>query len=498
MAAGCRDWNNPEVFDIGDAAFDVVVSGSESGETLAAAWIEVEDRGDGNGILSRIFARALGENGAPTIWLSEGQNDNAIYPRIAVTREGNAALVAWRERVRSTTPTGSSSFNRVRAALWDGSVWTTSTLSIDSEGAVFPQVTFLSGDAPFVVWKRNVRLTANGAEEPIWEQRLEAATWDGEEWSFQEIPTSEGIDGDPLLVASEAGGAAIIAWEKRWTDPEFPLGLGEVHLARLTAGEVQLGPTSGARENLHLKSLEASAESNSVAVLWTQLDRDPGGDHDQLYAGTGTVDSWLPARLSNFDSVVLSESSAAVSEDGSTVRVAWSQREPRPSDGEPILRGHTASWDGSNWTDEILSSEDQTLYESPRLALAADGSFAMVVWEDVATQAIFCASGTTNAWALSTAALVPDPSWYDIGIGTIKLARDGKSAVLSYNTRDFDADKQTINTSLWNGARWQSTSIDRVTARLEMAWVNEGAEGTWLWIERNSTEIETLTFARLR
>jgi hypothetical protein len=270
----------------------------------------------------------------------------------------------------------------------------------------------------------------------------------GTGWSVASIhPVTEYEDGQELAINAD-GSVALAVWSGANGEPEQPSAVG-VHAARRDADgwtETQISPDDG------VAGL-AVAVDDTGDVAWVTWGQNTGQGYEVLASQWSGKEWQEPVRLSVEGESGL-KPQLALSADGSTAAVVWSVGHEGAQ-----LRG--TWWRSGSWSppETVHRAEGAMRIHSPRLALDAAGSSAMLVWQETEEPEIgydmwatLYATRWSGAWDLATP--ISDEEPFHGGPPQLILTGDGSFATVAWDVQR-DAGERLLLAANWTG-EWQA------------------------------------------
>lgn len=172
---------------------------------------------------------------------------------------------------------------------------------------------------------------------------------------------------------------------------------------------------------------------------------------------------------------------AAFSADAATAVTVWSEVSNTPGSGTD--RVLTAVWNGTSWTAPTALSADVPHFSLPHVAVSADGTRAVAVW--TANTGIQASQWDGTSWSAHTT--VAPGAYAGIGQARVAIAADGSRAVVIIEGSSTSA-------ALFDGTQWSTPQqLSAMGSRASIAISDDGSRSVALWIDSGTSELKSAT-----
>jgi uncharacterized protein CbrC (UPF0167 family) len=378
---------------------------------------------------------------------ADGQH--AYSPQVAVSADGSLAVITWRQ--------SDGSQNQIFKSSFDGALWThpsslSDNISPDGQHAYEPQVAVSDdGSLAVITWRQS-----DGSQNQIFKSSFDGASWTHPS-SLSDNISPDGQDAySPQVAVSDDGSLAVITWRQSDGSQSqiFKSSFDGTSWTHPSSLSDNISPDG---QHAYEPQVAVSADGSLAVIIWRQFD----DSQSQIFKSTLSGGSWThPSSLSDNispDGQDAYSPQVTVSDDGSLAVITWEQ-----SDGSQS-QIFKSSFDGTLWThpsslSDNISPDGQDA-QGPQVAMSADGSLAVITWEqsDGSQSQIFKSSFDGASWTHpSSLSDNISPNGQDAHSPQVAVSADSSLAVITWF--QTDGSQIQIFKSTFDGASWTHPS----------------------------------------
>lgn len=279
------------------------------------------------------------------------------FPKIAIASDGTKAFAIWQSQISAVYHTRSSIYS---SGSWSGSSILTTETSVFS---TFPQIAASSdGTKAFAVWQ-----IYDGSN-----YIPHASIYTSIGWTLSDstLPSSAdaGTDSLPQIAVSANGDTAITVAQRKLPDGPYN-AMASVYSSGSWSATQQYDSL-----NATIPQVALSAEGNKGIMVWSgTLDESFNYAEEATFSGSWST-SFLPPTDRSLRPV---KAKIAISTNGAKAIAVWEVFDDILSNYTP----HAAVYSSGSWISKDFSSPTSASSTVPQIALSADGTKAFAVWQ---------------------------------------------------------------------------------------------------------------------